>query len=67
MLDDADIENRNSTFTFAPGECQLPLSIFQDKDSECSLSEPLSHSFKAMLTDRKTWPPGGEAILLYMA
>ncbi|MCG7875518.1 MAG: AAA family ATPase [Candidatus Thiodiazotropha endolucinida] len=34
LLDDADIENRNSTFTFAPGEGQRPLSIFQDKDSE---------------------------------
>ena len=46
LLDDADIENRNSTFTFAPGECQRSLSIFQDKDSECSLSDPLSDSFK---------------------
>ena len=34
LLDDADIENRNSTFTFAPGEGQRPLSIYQDKDSE---------------------------------
>ncbi|XP_060603545.1 uncharacterized protein LOC132756482 [Ruditapes philippinarum] len=34
LLDDADIENRHATFTFAPGEGQRPLSIFQDKDSE---------------------------------
>ena len=46
LFDDADIENRDSTFTFAPGEGQQPLSIFQDKDSECSLSDPLSDSFK---------------------
>ena len=46
LLDDADIENRNSTFTFAPGECQRPLSIFQDKDSERSLSDSLPYSFQ---------------------
>ena len=34
LLDDANAENRNSTFTFAPGEGQQPLSIYQDKDSE---------------------------------
>ena len=34
LLDDANTENRNSTFTFAPGEGQHPLSIYQDKDSE---------------------------------
>ena len=35
LLDDADIEKNNSTFTFAPGKGQQPLSIFQDKDSGC--------------------------------
>ena len=45
-LYDADIENRNSTITFAHGEGQRRLSIFQDKDSECSLSDPLSDSYK---------------------
>ena len=34
LLDNANIENRNSTFTFAPGEGQRPLSVFQDKDYE---------------------------------
>ena len=34
LLDDANNENKNSTFTFAPGEGQTPLSIYQDKDSE---------------------------------
>ncbi|XP_053402924.1 uncharacterized protein LOC123548901 [Mercenaria mercenaria] len=34
LLDDANLENRNMTFTFAPGEGQRPLSIFQDTDSE---------------------------------
>ncbi|XP_060561861.1 uncharacterized protein LOC132721554 [Ruditapes philippinarum] len=34
LLDNADIENRNTTFTFAPGEGQRPLSIYQDTDSE---------------------------------
>ena len=34
LLDDANVENRNSTFMFAPGEGQQPLSIYQDKDSE---------------------------------
>lgn len=34
LLEDANIENRNASFTFAPGEGQRPLSIFQDKDSE---------------------------------
>ena len=32
LLDVADIENRNSTFTFPPGEGQRPLRIFQYKD-----------------------------------
>ena len=34
LLDNADIENRSSTFTFAPGEGQRPLSIFQNKNLE---------------------------------
>ena len=33
LLDDANAENR-TTFTFAPGEGQQPLSIYQDRDSE---------------------------------
>ena len=28
------LKTRNSTFIFAPGEGQRPLSIFQDKDSK---------------------------------
>ena len=34
LLDYADLENRNCTYTFAPREGQRPLSIYQDKDSE---------------------------------
>ena len=34
LVDDADIENRTNMFTFAPGEGQRPLSIYQDTDSE---------------------------------
>ena len=34
LLDDANIENINGTFTFAHGEGQQPLSIYQYKDSE---------------------------------
>ena len=34
LLDYSDIENRTKTFTFAPGEDQEPLSIYQDVDSE---------------------------------
>lgn len=34
LVDDADIENRTNIFTFAPGEGQRPLSIYQDIDSE---------------------------------
>ena len=34
LLDDANVENRNTTLTFAPGEGQQPLSIYQDLNSE---------------------------------
>ena len=34
LLDDGNLENRNCTLTFAPGENQRPLSIYQDTDSE---------------------------------
>ena len=35
LVDDADIENKyNKVFTFAPGEGQHPLSLYQDKDAE---------------------------------
>ena len=41
LVDDADIENTyDQIFTFAPGEGQHPLSLYQDKDAEylCFLS-----------------------------
>ena len=35
LVDDADIENKyDKVFTFAPGEGQHPLSLYQDKDAE---------------------------------
>ena len=35
LVDDADIENKyDKFFTFAPGEGQHPLSLYQDKDAE---------------------------------
>ena len=34
LIDDANLENRNTTLTFAPGEGQQPLSIYQDENSE---------------------------------
>ena len=35
LVDDADIENKyDQVFTFAPGEGQHPLSLYQDKDAE---------------------------------
>ena len=35
LVDDADIENKyDQVFTFAPGESQHPLSLYQDKDAE---------------------------------
>ena len=35
LVDDADIENKyDQVFTFAPGEGQYPLSLYQDKDAE---------------------------------
>ena len=34
LVDDADVENRCNALTFAPGEGQRPLSIYQDSDSE---------------------------------
>ena len=34
LLNDGNLENRNCTLTFAPGENQRPLSIYQDTDSE---------------------------------
>ena len=34
MVENANEENRNCMFTFAPGEGQQPLSLYQDKDSE---------------------------------
>ena len=35
LVDDADIDNKyNKVFTFAPGEGQHPLSLYQDKDAE---------------------------------
>ena len=35
LVDDADIENKyDKVFTFAPGEVQHPLSLYQDKDAE---------------------------------
>ena len=39
------------------------LSIFQDKNSECSLSDPLSDSFKPCLLIEKHGRKGVEAIL----
>ena len=34
-MDDADIENKyDQVFTFAPGESQHPLSLYQDKDAK---------------------------------
>ena len=33
LVDGADIENRTNMFTFAPGEGQRPMSIYQDTDS----------------------------------
>ena len=34
-LDDADIKNKyDQVLTFAPGEGQHPLSLYQDKDAE---------------------------------
>ena len=34
-MDDADIENKyDQVFTFAPGEGQHPLSLYQDTDAE---------------------------------
>ena len=41
LVDDVDIENKyDQVFTFAPGEGQHPLSLYQDKDAEylCLLS-----------------------------
>ena len=36
LVDDADIDNTcDKVFTFAPGEGQHPLSLYQDKDAEC--------------------------------
>ena len=35
LVDDADIDNKyDKVFTFAPGEGQHPLSLYQDKDAE---------------------------------
>ena len=35
FVDDADIDNKyDKVFTFAPGEGQHPLSLFQDKEAE---------------------------------
>ena len=34
LVDYSDLQNRTETFTFAPGEGQRPLSIYQDVDSE---------------------------------
>ena len=35
LVDDADIDNKCAkVFTFAPGEGQHPLSLYQDKDAE---------------------------------
>ena len=34
LVDNENLENRTGTFTFAPGENQRPLSIYQDTDSE---------------------------------
>ena len=35
MLDDANVANKsNEAYTFAPGEGQHPLSLYQDKDAE---------------------------------
>ena len=35
LVDDADLENKyDRVFTFAPGEGQHPLSLYQDKDAE---------------------------------
>ena len=34
LVDDADIDNKyDKVFTFAPGEGQHPLSLYQDKDA----------------------------------
>ena len=34
-MDDVDIDNKyDKVFTFAPGEGQHPLSLYQDKDAE---------------------------------
>ena len=41
LVDDADVENKyDQVFTFAPGDGQHPLSLYQDKDAEylCFLS-----------------------------
>ena len=36
LVDNADIENKyDQVFIFAPGEGQHPLSLYQDKDTEC--------------------------------
>ena len=36
LVDDADIENKyDQVFTFASGERQHPLNLYQDKDAEC--------------------------------
>ena len=57
LVDDADIENKcDQVFTFAPGEGQHPLSLYQDQDAEYFCFPPIFCGQRPPSIDERSVP-----------